>query len=30
MYRLPVKANEVVLKELIKKIVREQIKIKQS
>lgn len=30
MYRRPVKANEVVLKELIKKIVREQIKIKQS
>lgn len=30
MYRRPVKANEVVLKELIKKIVREQMKIKQS
>ena len=30
MYRRPVNANEVVLKELIKKIVREQMKIKQS
>lgn len=30
MYRRPVKANEVELKELIKKIVREQMKIKQS
>jgi GNAT superfamily N-acetyltransferase len=30
MYRRPVKANEVVLKELIKKIVREHMKIKQS
>jgi GNAT superfamily N-acetyltransferase len=30
MYRRPVKANEIVLKELIKKIVREQMKIKQS
>lgn len=30
MYRRPVKANEVELKELIKKIVREHMKIKQS
>jgi GNAT superfamily N-acetyltransferase len=30
MYRRPVKANEGVLKELIKKIVREHMKIKQS
>jgi GNAT superfamily N-acetyltransferase len=30
MYRRPVNANKVVLKELIKKIVREQMKIKQS